>query len=168
MEILHLEDTDSDAELIAYRLKKVWPQCRIRRATTCEEFSSEIERGEVDLVLSDYTLPSFSGLAALEIVRDQCPQVPFIFLSGTIGEARAIDALARGASDYVLKDNSGRLISAIEQALARVEEIQRRAKAEEALEENREHFRQIVEHVTDLIIIFDLAGRCVYCNPAYC
>src|SRR5882724_371733 len=105
MQILHLEDNDADAELVACGLKRVWPRCSVRRATNREEFSSEIGAEGLDLVLSDYTLPSFSGLAALEMVRDRCPRVPFIFLSGTIGETRAIDALTRGASDYVLKDH---------------------------------------------------------------
>jgi PAS domain S-box-containing protein len=167
MRILHLEDSPPDAELVAAKLTQSWPGCEIAHASSREEFESVLGDGDFDLILSDYTLQGFDGLSALELARHRCPQKPFIFLSGTIGEERAIDALRRGATDYVLKDRPSRLIPAIRQALERTEEETRLRRTEEALRENRERFRHITENVADLILMLDVTGRCLYCNPAY-
>lgn len=167
MRILHLEDSGADAELIADRLVTGLPGCRVRRAASKEEYLVALETGDFDLILSDYTLHGFDGLSALELARVHCPQKPFIFLSGTIGEERAIEALKSGATDYVIKDRPSRLVPAIRQALDRRSEEQRLQRTEDALTQNRERFRQIAENVADLILLLDLTGRCVYANPAY-
>ncbi|HWA86588.1 MAG TPA: response regulator [Opitutus sp.] len=167
MRILHLEDSGPDAELVAAKLTGAWPDCRIRRAATKDQFVTALETGDFDLILSDYTLHGFDGLSALELARVHCPAKPFVFLSGTIGEERAIEALKSGASDYVIKDRPSRLVPAIRRALERSQEEQRFRQAEEALSQNRERFRQITENVADLILMLDLTGRCVYANPAY-
>ncbi|HYP16148.1 MAG TPA: PAS domain S-box protein [Opitutus sp.] len=167
MRVLHLEDSAPDAELVAARLAAECPDCTIQHAASREQFEAALDDGAFDLILSDYTLQNFDGLSALEIARERCPAKPFIFLSGTIGEERAIEALRRGATDYVIKDRPSRLVPAIRQALAHATEEQQLRQTEEALRQNRERFRQIAENVADLILMFDRSGRCVYCNPAY-
>lgn len=167
MRVLHLEDSAPDAELVANKLATDLPDCEVLHAMSRQEYESALQKGGFDLILSDYTLHGFDGLSALEMARRQCPDKPFIFLSGTIGEERAIEALKRGATDYVIKDRPSRLVPAMRHALARAEEEKRLRQTEEALHQNRERFRQITENVADLIVALDRSGRCLYCNPAY-
>ncbi len=167
MRVLHLEDSPGDAELVAERLNETWPDCVIRSARNREQYESALETADFDLILSDYTMAGYDGLSALEAARVHCPDKPFIFLSGTIGEERAIEALKRGATDYVIKDRPSRLVPAIRQALDRAEEAQRHRRTDEALRQNRERFRLIAEHVDDFIVLLDTSGRCLYANPAY-
>ncbi|ACB74221.1 hybrid sensor histidine kinase/response regulator [Opitutus terrae] len=167
MRVLHLEDSTPDAELVAARLTQDWPECQIQRAASRQQFESALDTGDFDLILSDYTLHGYDGLSALDLARTHCPEKPFIFLSGTIGEERAIEALKRGATDYVIKDRPSRLVPAMRQALARSQEEQRLRRTEEALRQNRERFRQIAENVADLIVMLDSSAHCLYANPAY-
>jgi PAS domain S-box-containing protein len=167
MRVLHLEDSAPDAELVANKLATDLPGCEVLHAMSRQEYETALQKGGFDLILSDYTLHGFDGLSALEMARQRCPDKPFIFLSGTIGEERAIEALKRGATDYVIKDRPSRLVPAMRHALARAEEENRLRQTEEALRQNRERFRQITENVADLIVMLDRAGRCLYCNPAY-
>ncbi len=168
MRLLHLEDSIPDSELVARLLHQEWPECQIHRVDRRAEFTAALDRGDFDVIVSDYSLPDFDGLSALELTRVARPQAPFIFLSGTIGEERAVNALRRGATDYVIKDHLPHLVPVIRQALAYVEESARRRRSEEALRQNEERFRTITEIVADLIAMFDLAGRRNYTNPAYC
>jgi CheY-like chemotaxis protein len=108
MHLLHLEDSADDAELIARLIRREWPACEIRLATTAAEYRTALEHGGFDLVISDYSLPEFDGLAALAMARARFPETPFLFLSGTIGEERAVEALKRGATDYILKEQPRR------------------------------------------------------------
>src|SRR5918993_3458926 len=118
LRILHLEDSDPDAELVAAKLATDYPECVIQHACSRQQFENALHGGAFDLILSDYTLQGYDGLSALKLARTQCPDKPFIFLSGTIGEERAIEALKGGAVDYVIKDRPSRLVPAIRQALA--------------------------------------------------
>ncbi|MEO7599404.1 MAG: PAS domain S-box protein [Opitutus sp.] len=165
--VLHLEDSEPDAELVAVKLSREYPECSVQHAASRQQFENALEVGAFDLILSDYTLHGYDGLSALQLARSRCPEKPFIFLSGTIGEERAIEALKLGATDYVIKDRQSRLVTAMKQALARYDEEQRLRQAEESLQQNRERFRQITENVADLIVMLDLSGKCVYSNPAY-
>lgn len=167
LHILHLEDSEPDAELVAAKLASDYPECVVQHAASQQQFENALHKGGFDLILSDYTLNGYDGLSALKLARSHCPDKPFIFLSGTIGEERAIEALKSGATDYVIKDRPSRLVPAIRQAMARHEEERLHRRTEEALQQNRERFRQITENVADLILMLDLAGRCVYSNPAY-
>lgn len=167
MQLLHLEDSQPDAELIAQLLRREWPKCGIRQVANGPDYRAALDANRFDLILSDYTVPGFDGLAALALARERFPEVPFIFLSGTIGEERAVEALKRGANDYVIKDRPTRLVPAIRQALALVDEAERRRRTESALRENEERFRQITENVVELIALLDLDGRRLYSNPAY-
>ncbi len=165
--ILHLEDCFPDAELIGRMIKKEWPGCEICRITRRSEYHAAIALGNFELILSDYSLPDFDGLSAMGLARAMWPDKPFIFVSGTIGEELAIEALKRGAIDYVSKDRPNRLIPAIRGAITHYAEIARRRRTEEALRQNQERFRQITENVADMIAVLDLEGRRIYVNPAY-
>ncbi len=167
MHLLHLEDSPSDAELIALVVRREWPHCQIRHVASGSEYRAALEDGQFDLILSDYTVPGFDGLAALSLARARFPETPFIFLSGTIGEERAVEALKRGATDYVIKDRPTRLIPAMRQAFALIDESARRRRTEAALRENEEQFRQITENVAELIALVNLKGTRIYANPAY-
>ncbi len=167
MQLLHLEDSPTDAELIALLLRREWPKCGIRQVANGPDYRAALATDRFDLILSDYTVPGFDGLAALALARERCPEVPFLFLSGTIGEERAVEALKRGANDYVIKDRPTRLVPAIRQAMALVDEAGRRRRTEAALRENEERFRQITENVVELIALLDLDGRRLSSNPAY-
>lgn len=167
LRVLHLEDSEPDAELVAARLADEYPDCAVQHASSRQQFEDALQQDAFDLIISDYTLHGYDGLSALQLAQSRCPKKPFIFLSGTIGEERAIEALKRGATDYVIKDRPSRLIPAIRQALARADEDFRHRQTEEELQANRERSRQITENVDDLILMLDLSGRTVYCNPAY-
>lgn len=165
--ILHLEDSENDAALIERLLKQTWPACRIQRVSTRADYNAAIAKGDFDIILSDYAIPGFDGPSALTVARGRWPDRPFIFVSGTIGEERAIEVLKLGAVDYVLKDRPNRLISAIRQALALRHEAERRERSEEQLRQHQERFRLITENVADRILLLDTEGRILYHNPAY-
>jgi signal transduction histidine kinase len=128
--VLLLEDDDLDAELLQAQLSADGVPADIRRARTSEEYLQALSEPGIDVVLSDFSLPGYDGMAALEAARERISEVPFIFVSGAIGEERAIDTLQRGATDYVLKHRLGRLSTAVSRALGLAEERSRRRAAE--------------------------------------
>lgn len=130
LQILHLEDDPHDAALIQSLLEAEGFACAITRVQNRVEFVAALEGGGLDLILSDFSMPAFDGLSALEIARTRCPDIPFILVSGTLGEERAIDALKCGATDYVLKQRLSRLVPAVQRALAEVQERVERKRAE--------------------------------------
>jgi PAS domain S-box-containing protein len=138
LRILSLEDDPNDAELIQERLQSEGIACELSRVDTQEAFLGALEQGGVDrgidLILADYTLPSFDGLSALKLAKQVRPGVPFIFVSGTLGEEVAIEALKVGAADYVLKTRLSRLAPAVVRALRGATEIAERKRAEKALQ----------------------------------
>ena len=134
--ILHLEDDPADAELVQLTLEGEGIDCLIRVVSTREAFTGALEEGGFDLVLADFALPSFDGMTALAIVLERAPDLPFIFVSGRLGEENAIDSLRNGATDYVLKNRLTRLAPAVTRALNEVEERAELKKAEEALRES--------------------------------
>jgi diguanylate cyclase (GGDEF)-like protein len=133
LRILHVEDSPLDAELLYERLKKSDLVFEVRRVTTRPEFETAIKQGKFDLILCDYSLPSFSGPDALALAKENCPDVPFIFASGTIGEEPAVEALKAGATDYVLKDRTARLAPAIQRALREAAERRQQKQMEEEI-----------------------------------
>jgi signal transduction histidine kinase/CheY-like chemotaxis protein len=136
LRILHLEDDPGDALLVKETLEADGVACSITRVETEATFLAELEQGDVDLILADYTLPSFDGLGALRFARHSRPHVPFIFVSGTLGEEVAIDALKVGATDYVFKTRLSRIVPSVQRALREAEEKTERSRAEEALRRN--------------------------------
>lgn len=165
--ILHLEDSPHDAAFISELIRAEWPQCDIDRVSSRATFRAALERGGYDLILSDFSLPDLKGNLALDLARTLQPDTPFVFMSGTIGEERAIEALKRGAVDYVLKDRPDRLISAIRQALRLKEETAARRRSEEALRMTQERHRLLVEHARDAIFTLSETGTITALNPAF-
>ena len=131
--ILLLEDSEIDAELAISHLAKAETRSSIERVANREDFVRELRSGGYDVVLADYSLPDFDGLAALDMVRERWPEMPFIFVSGVVGEEFAINALRRGATDYVMKRGLSRLPAAVDRAVAEARERQDRVRAEQAL-----------------------------------
>ncbi|MBA4393161.1 MAG: hypothetical protein C0407_06385, partial [Desulfobacca sp.] len=141
--ILNLEDNPTDAELNKEALTMAGLECEILRVETREAFLNAIEQGGWDIILADQSLPSYDGFSALDLASKHCPEVPFVFVSGTLGEEIAIEALKRGATDYVLKDRLSRLPSAVLRALKEKEERIERRRAEQALLESENTLRSI-------------------------
>jgi len=166
LRILLIEDNPLDAELIQNRLAAKL-DCSCTLVDTREKLLSALGNVRFDLVLCDYSIPSFDGLAALELVKEEFPDIPFIFVSGTIGEERAIESLKRGATDYILKDRAERLVPAVQRALKEVQERKERRRAQAELLRSQELFRLITENVYDLIAVLDLNGKRLYSSPSY-
>jgi two-component system, cell cycle sensor histidine kinase and response regulator CckA len=122
LNILHIEDSKEDSELISRLLSSSGFKCDVTRIETRPEIFDALEKNSYDLILADCKLPNFSGLRALEIAHALKPEIPFVFVSGTIGEETAIESLRNGATDYVLKDRLSRLVPAVRRALAEAEE----------------------------------------------
>ncbi len=130
LRLLIVEDVAAEAELAVRHLASGGIPCVPRTVADERQFRAALKLFRPHVILSDFTLPAFDGLSALDIARQEAPDVPFIFLSATIGEERAIEALRRGAVDYVLKTNPARLVPAVRRALREVEERARRRAAE--------------------------------------
>src|SRR5690349_12232190 len=113
LNILLVEDSALDAELAQAALSDGGIEPTITRVDSREQFAHALKDPRLDLILSDFILPSFSGTAALEIAREQRPELPFIFVSGALGEETAIESLKQGATDYVLKQRLQRLVPAV-------------------------------------------------------
>jgi signal transduction histidine kinase len=131
LRILHLEDNADDAKLVERTLAAGGVACSIARVASRAEYLAALEEPEIGLTLCDNRLPGFDGLSALKICRERRPDLPFIFVSGTLGEEAAIESMQNGATDYVLKERLSRLCPAVHRAMREVEERAARKKAEE-------------------------------------
>jgi len=160
LRLLHLEDNAADGDLVSRQVCAEWPDCKIRRVATKEEFVSALLHEEFDVIISDFSMPEFNGLEALEMAKKHGSATPFLFLSGTIGEDRAMEALHRGAADCLIKDRPGRLIPAIRTALEQRREHQLRRRAEQHLREQAE----VLDKARDAICVTDMEGRVTYWN----
>jgi diguanylate cyclase (GGDEF)-like protein/PAS domain S-box-containing protein len=162
LNILFIEDSPDDAELAVRNLTKEGYDVKWERVDN-EKDLRQILKGhwEPDIILSDYSMPGFSGRAALQVCQELAPEIPFIFLSGTIGEELAIESIHEGATDYVLKENMRRLSTSINRALN--DSIKRRRSHE--LEKERSRLITIMEATSDIVVIADLNDSITYLNP---
>lgn len=144
--LLHLEDSEPDHALAMAHLQRAGLRLRARRVETRREFELALDE-PWDVVLSDYHLPGFSGLEALALVRDAAPLVPFILVSGQIGEDTAVEAMRNGAADYLLKNNLARLAPAIEHAIAAHEARRARLAADRELAASRQRLSELAQHL---------------------
>lgn len=142
LQLLQLEDNPLDAELILAMLTEGGIPCEARRVDRRESFVSALKEGSFDLILADYSLPGFDGITALSLARQLRPDLPFIFVSGTLGEELAIEAMHQGATDYILKQRLGRLVPSLQRAIRELQERQERARVEEALRQSEKQLRQ--------------------------
>ena len=148
LQILMLEDVATDAELVRRELDREGFTFEAQRVTTREAFEEALADEGLDLILADYSLPGFDGMTALDLATDKRPHVPVVFVSGAIGEERAIETLKRGATDYVLKDQLSRLGPAVRRALREAEERRARREAEAALRRAHDELERKVEERT--------------------
>jgi len=151
LRILILEDLPSDAELMVYELRQAGIAHSSRRVADREPFAAALREDWPDLILSDFNLPNFDGMEALALAQATCPDTPFIFVSGAMGEEVAIDALKRGATDYVLKDRLSRLGPAVQRSLREAEERRERRQAEAALKASEERYRLLVKNLPGVV-----------------
>src|SRR6202140_1533084 len=133
LRILLLKDNTRDAELIQELLEADHFACEVTRVQTRAEFVASLANAGINLILADYRLPSFDGLSALKLALDARPDLPFIFVSGALGDEVAIEAVKIGATDYVVKSRLSRLVPSVRRALREARERGERRKAEEAL-----------------------------------
>ena len=166
LQILHLEDEPDFAELVCTLLDQDDLQVDVKRVSDRLAFTRSLEAGGFDLIISDYHLPSFTGLEALGMARKKCPLTPFILVSGTIGEHAAIESLKAGATDYVLKQNPDRLPSAVRRAVAEAAERNKLRAAETELVRREKYFRALTENALDVLSIVDRAGVFTYKSPS--
>src|SRR5471030_3216332 len=167
LRILNLEDNANDAKLNGEMLSARWPECELVCVETRETFIAALAKGGFDIILSDYTMPGFDGRRALMLARVQRPEVPFLFVSGTIGEDTAIEALKNGATDYVLKHRLMRLVPAVERALREAEERAECQRADESMRESEHKYRELFECLNDAAFLADAkTGKIIDANRA--
>lgn len=132
LRVLILEDVPTDAELMQHELRKAGLAFTAERVETRGDFARALKERTPDIILADYSLPGFDGLSALALAREQCPDVPFLFVTGTLGEEHAVESLKHGAADYILKGRLSRLGPAVQRALedARLQQERQAARAE--------------------------------------
>jgi PAS domain S-box-containing protein len=142
LRILSIEDDPKDTQLIQDLLETEGIVCEVTRVDTEAALLASVEQGGIGLILADYSLPSFDGISALKFAMKACPDVPFIFVSGTLGEEVAIEALKIGATDYVLKTSLSRLVPSVLRALREVIQRAERKRAEESLRQSEAYLAE--------------------------
>jgi PAS domain S-box-containing protein len=166
LRVLIAEDNPDDAELLLRALRKAGFAPEWQRVDTEVGFIGALHAG-LDLVLSDYEMPQFTGLQALGLLKERHPDIPFIIISGTIGEDTAVAAMKEGASDYLLKDRLGRLGQAVTHALEQGRLLRERRQTEEALRESEARMRTVTDTAQVGMVIVTPEHRYRYANRAY-
>jgi len=165
--VLILEDTPSDLELVLRELRAAGFDPEWERVETEEGFLESLQQ-DFDIIICDYSMPQFNGMRALDLLKRRGLEIPFILVSGTIGEDSAVEAMRLGATDYLLKDRMARLGPAVNRALEQNRMRKERVFAEEALRENEERFRLLAENIREVFWLTDPAKNVIlYVSPAY-
>jgi len=167
LRVLLIEDSPNDEKLLVWRLRNSGYAPHITRVETEEDMENALQSSVFDVVISDYRLPSFSGPEALRVLRDSDMDMPFIIVSGTIGEENAVSAMKAGAQDYVMKDNLLRLGPAIDRELHEAQGRRERRRAEEALRESEQRFRMMADSAPMLLWISNAQGEFTYVNKPW-
>jgi len=167
-----IEDSEDDAILLLRTLKKVGYEFAHQRVESPEGMRGALDKAQWDVIISDYVIPGFGGLEALKIVQERQLDIPFIIVSGQIGEDSAVSAMKAGAHDYVMKDNLTRLGPAIGRELQEADVRRARRQAQEALSESEQRFRQLAENIDAAFIMSDWVpkeglGKVTYVSPAF-
>ncbi|MBX3028276.1 PAS domain S-box protein [bacterium] len=168
LRVLFVEDDPDDVELEVRALRGAGIECAWDRVDTAEDFVARLSDGhDYDVVVSDYRLPIFDGLSALRLLRERRPDLPFILVSGALGEEAAIETLKLGATDYVLKDHLERLAPVVRRALHDAEERRQRERAEAALRDSEARYRSLVDGAPDVILTLGADDTFTSLNPAF-
>jgi PAS domain S-box-containing protein len=168
LNVLLLEDLERDIEIIREMLLDAGFDLHMDCTEKENTFISLLRSRGYDVILADFKLPGFDGFAALRWSREICPDVPFICVSGTIGEEKAVEVLKQGAVDYILKDRMGRLPFSIDRALSEAKDIAERKQAEKTLRESEERYQNLARISPVGIFRTDANGRTTYVNPMWC
>ncbi|MFI5397396.1 MAG: PAS domain S-box protein [Candidatus Binatia bacterium] len=161
-----MEDSECDAELVLHELQHGGYEPTWERVDTAAALTAALERRSWDVILCDYVMPRFSAMAALSLLRQRNCDLPTIIVSGEVGEEVAAETMRAGAHDYVSKHKLTRLVPAVERELMEAEERRARERAEEALRESEDRYRDLVENSQDLLCTHDLEGRILSMNAA--
>ena len=164
LRVLIVDDSDDDAKLMIRQLHKGGYDPKWERVETAKAMEAALDRGQWDVILCDYKMPSFSAPAALKLVQDKNIDLPFIIVSGAIGEGTAVDAMKSGAHDYLMKDNLAKLVVAIEREIREAKMRQEKKKAEEMLIKSEENFRHSLDDSPLGIRIGTIDGKTLYAN----
>jgi PAS domain S-box-containing protein len=167
LRVLHLEDNAADTELVQAKLEAEGIPSRLTRVENAQDFLAALRKGDVDLVLADYTLPAFDGISALMLAQRHAADVPFIFVSGTLGEEVAVEALKLGATDYVLKTRLGRLAPSIKRAFRETEEKRERERAEETALRSEKDLRNLIETMPTMAFATRPDGSSEFVTPGW-
>ena len=166
LRVLLVEDNEDDAALVRRLLRRAGYELEWERVQTAEALRAALAHRTWDIVLSDYNLPQFDALQALRTLRGQLAHLPFIIISGSIGEETAVAAMRAGANDYVMKTNLPRLVPAVERELRDAAERQERAHAQKALLDLQEKFQTVFHESLDVMIVLDATGSIRHVNRA--
>jgi len=167
LRVLIAEDSEDDAFFLARTLKQEGYQITFERIETETEMRQALQQQNWDVIISDYQMPSFNGLSALEVYKEFNLDIPFIIVSGAIGEETAVKVMKAGAHDYLIKDNLTRLVPAIQRELQEAKIRQERREALQELQRSESRYRAIVEDQTELINRCTLDGTITFVNKAY-
>lgn len=167
LKVLHIEDNLSDAELIKIELENAYPKLELYQTYNKTEFIQHLTSKQYDVIISDYNLPDMNGLEIYELAIKYAYNTPFIFVSGTIGEERAVEVLRSGVTDYVLKENLGKLPLAINRALNEVKQTKEKQIAEVALLQSENFKTAILDSLSTHVAVLNVGGRVIGVNKAW-
>ena len=164
--VLIIDDSEDDALVTIRELKRGGYSPTFERVDTAEAMMSALKSGPWDVIICDYVMPSFSGLAALNVFKASGLDLPFILVSGKVGEDRAVEAMRAGATDYVMKDKLNRLVPAIKRELNEVKSRREYRKAAQSLKQSEERYQVLAEGYSDVVWVTDMNRQTTYISPS--
>lgn len=167
IKILIAEDSEDDAMLLMRRIKKDGLDPVYRRVDSLKKMKEALDKEEWNIVLSDYNMPNFTGLDAINLLRQNNPEIPLIIISGTVGEDTAVKTIRKGANDYLMKDNLVRLVPSIKRELQEAKIKRERREALEELVKSEKRFKELAELLPTMIVETDSSNKIMFANRAF-